>query len=167
MNRSTPGLPVHHQLPEFTQTHVHLVGDAIQPSHPLSFTFPPAPNPSHRWVWRNGRGPHLEGRQEPQASSPFRTPTAGSRQSWDRRVRPRLEGKPRTPLSSRELQLCAQARERRAPAERLLWPGRASPSASELLAFSPGKEQAAGVWETCLAPGWLPFRILISLPPHH
>ena len=36
MNRSTPGLPVHHQLPEFTQTHVHRVGDAIQPSHPLS-----------------------------------------------------------------------------------------------------------------------------------
>ena len=35
MNRSTPGLPVHHQLPEFTQTHVHQVGDAIQPSHPL------------------------------------------------------------------------------------------------------------------------------------
>ena len=52
-----------------------------------------------RWVWRNGRGPHLEGRQEPQA----------------------------------------------APAERLLWPGRASPSASQLLAFSPGQEQAAGV----------------------
>ena len=45
MNRSTPGLPVHHQLPEFTQTHVHRVGDAIQPSH-LSFPFPPAPNPS-------------------------------------------------------------------------------------------------------------------------
>ena len=36
MNHSTPGLPVHHQLPEFTQTHVHRVGDAIQPSHPLS-----------------------------------------------------------------------------------------------------------------------------------
>ena len=36
MNRSTPGLPVHHQLPEFTQTHVHPVSDAIQPSHPLS-----------------------------------------------------------------------------------------------------------------------------------
>ena len=35
MNRSTPGLPIHHQLPEFTQTHVHRVGDAIQPSHPL------------------------------------------------------------------------------------------------------------------------------------
>ena len=42
MNCSTPGLPVHHQLPEFTQTHVHWVGDAIQPSHPLSSPFPPA-----------------------------------------------------------------------------------------------------------------------------
>ena len=46
MNCSMPGLPVHHQLPEFTQTHVHRVGDAIQPSHPLSSPFPPAPNPS-------------------------------------------------------------------------------------------------------------------------
>ena len=46
MNRSTPGLPVHHQLPEFTQTHVHWVSDAIQPSHPLSSPSPPAPNPS-------------------------------------------------------------------------------------------------------------------------
>ena len=46
MNRSTPGLPVHHQLPEFTQTHVHRVGDAIQPSHPLSSPSPPALNPS-------------------------------------------------------------------------------------------------------------------------
>ena len=45
MNHSTPGLPVHHQLPEFTQTHVHRVGDAIQPSHPLSSPFPPVPNP--------------------------------------------------------------------------------------------------------------------------
>ena len=45
-NRSTPGLPVHHQLPEFTQTHVHQVSDAIQPSHPLSTPSPPAPNPS-------------------------------------------------------------------------------------------------------------------------
>ena len=43
MNHSTPGLPVHHQLPEFTQTHVHRVGDAIQPSHPLSSPSPPAP----------------------------------------------------------------------------------------------------------------------------
>ena len=46
MNCSTPGYPVHHQLPEFTQTHVHRVGDAIQPSHPLLSPFPPAPNPS-------------------------------------------------------------------------------------------------------------------------
>ena len=45
MNRSTPGLPVHHQLPESTQTHVHWVGDAIQPSHPLSS---PSPDP---WLW--------------------------------------------------------------------------------------------------------------------
>ena len=45
MNRSTPGLPVHHQLPEFTQTHVHRVGDGIQPSHPLSslLLLPPIP----------------------------------------------------------------------------------------------------------------------------
>ena len=55
MNCSTPGLPVHHQLPEFTQTHVHRVGDAIQPSHPLSSPSPPAPSPSQhqslfRWV---------------------------------------------------------------------------------------------------------------------
>ena len=55
MNRSTPGLPVHHQLLEFTQTHVHWVGDAIQPSHPLSSPSPPAPNPSQhqglfQWV---------------------------------------------------------------------------------------------------------------------
>ena len=46
MNRSTPGLPVHHQLLEFTHTHVHQVGDTIQPSHPLSSPSPPAPNPS-------------------------------------------------------------------------------------------------------------------------
>ena len=46
MNPSTAGLPVHHQLLEFTQTHVHRVSDAIQPSHPLSSPSPPAPNPS-------------------------------------------------------------------------------------------------------------------------
>ena len=46
MNRSTPGLPIHHHLPEFTQTHIHRVGDAIQPSHLLSSPSPPAPNPS-------------------------------------------------------------------------------------------------------------------------
>ena len=46
MNRSMPSLPVYHQLPEFTQTHVHRVSDAIQPSRPLSSPSPPAPNPS-------------------------------------------------------------------------------------------------------------------------
>ena len=46
MNCSTPGLPVYHQLPEFTQTHAHRVSDAIQPSHPLLSPSPPAPNPS-------------------------------------------------------------------------------------------------------------------------
>ena len=46
MKRSTPGLPVHHQLAEFTQTHVHRVRDAIQPSHPLSSPSSPACNPS-------------------------------------------------------------------------------------------------------------------------
>ena len=46
LNHSTPGLPVHHQLPEFTQTYAHWVGDAIQPPHPLSSPSPPAPNPS-------------------------------------------------------------------------------------------------------------------------
>ena len=55
MDCSTPGLPVHHQLPELTQTHVHWIGDAIQPSHPLSSPSPPAPNPSQhqglfQWV---------------------------------------------------------------------------------------------------------------------
>ena len=55
MSHSTPGLPVHHQLPESTQTHVHQVSDAIQSSHPLSSPSPPAPNPSHhqglfKWV---------------------------------------------------------------------------------------------------------------------
>ena len=56
MNRSTPGLPVHHQLLEFTQTQVHRVGDAIQPSHPLSSPSPPAPNPSQHqglFQWAN------------------------------------------------------------------------------------------------------------------
>ena len=55
MTSSIPGLPVHHQLPEFTQIHVHQVRDAIQPSHPQSSPSPPAPNPSQhqslfQWV---------------------------------------------------------------------------------------------------------------------
>ena len=53
MNRSTPGLPVRHQLPEFTQTHVHRVSDAIQPSHPLSSPSPPAFNLSQNRVFSN------------------------------------------------------------------------------------------------------------------
>ena len=53
MNCSTPGLPVHHQLPEFTQTHNHRVGDAIQPSHPLSSPSPPAPTPPQIRVFSN------------------------------------------------------------------------------------------------------------------
>ena len=53
MNRSTPGLPVHHQLPEFTQIHVHRVSDAIQPSHPLSSPSPPAPTPPSIRVFSN------------------------------------------------------------------------------------------------------------------
>ena len=53
MSCSTPGLPVHHQLPEFTQTHVHQVGDAIQPFHPLLSPSPPAPNPSQHGVFSN------------------------------------------------------------------------------------------------------------------
>ena len=63
MNCSTPGLPVHHQLPEFTQTHVHRVSDAIQPSHPL-LSPSPAPNPSQhqslfQWVTLRMRSPKV------------------------------------------------------------------------------------------------------------
>ena len=53
MNRSMPSLPVHHQLPEFTQIHVHRVSDAIQPSHSLLSPSPPAPNPSqHQTIFQ-------------------------------------------------------------------------------------------------------------------
>ena len=62
MNHSTPGLPVYHQLPEFTQTHVHRVGDAIQPSHPLSSPSPPAPNPSqHQSLFQRVNSSHEGG----------------------------------------------------------------------------------------------------------
>ena len=53
MNCSIPGLPVDHQFPEFTQNNVHRVGDAIQPSHPLSSPSPPAPTPSHHQSFSN------------------------------------------------------------------------------------------------------------------
>ena len=57
MNHSTPSLPAHHQLPEFTQTHVYQVGDATQPSHPLSSPSPPAPSPSqHQGLFQCGQG---------------------------------------------------------------------------------------------------------------
>ena len=59
VNHSTPGLPVHHQLPEFTETHAHQVGDAIQPPHPLSSPSPPAPNPSqHQGLFQWVNSPH-------------------------------------------------------------------------------------------------------------
>ena len=59
MNRSTPHLPVHHQLPEFTQTHVHQVGDAIQPSPLLSSPSPPAPIPPSIRVFSNESTLHM------------------------------------------------------------------------------------------------------------
>ena len=59
MNRSTSRLPVHHKLPEFTQTHVHWVSDAIQPSHPLSSPSPPAPNPPSIRVFSSESALHM------------------------------------------------------------------------------------------------------------
>ena len=59
MNRRTPGLPVHHQLPEFAETHVHRVSDAIQPSHPLSSPSPLAPNPSQHQSLSNESTLHM------------------------------------------------------------------------------------------------------------
>ena len=59
MNRSTPGLPVHHQLLDFTQTRFHWLGDAIQPFHPLSSPSPPAPNPSqHQTLFQRVNSSH-------------------------------------------------------------------------------------------------------------
>ena len=59
MNHSMPGLPVHHKLLEFIQTHAHQVSDAIQPSHPLLSPSPPAPNPSqHLGLFQLINSPH-------------------------------------------------------------------------------------------------------------
>ena len=80
MNHSTPDLPVHHQLPEFTQSHVHRVCDAIQPSHPRSSPSPPAPNPSQHqnlFQWVNSshevaeRNPRADLLQNGLVGSPF------------------------------------------------------------------------------------------------
>jgi len=81
MNCNTPGLPVHHQLPEFNQTHVHRVGDAIQPSHPLSSPPPPAPNPSqHQGLFQRVNSSHNVAKAlelQPQHQSFQRTPRTG------------------------------------------------------------------------------------------
>ena len=97
INRSTPGLPVHHQLPETTQTHVHRVSDAIQPSHPPSSPSPPAPNPSQhqslsqRALEPEYRPPHH--RAEGRACAATRTaPPVGG-------VCPFASGRPRAPTT--------------------------------------------------------------------
>ena len=59
MNHSTPGLPVHYHLPEFTQTHANQVGDTIQPSYPLSSPLPPAPNPIQHQSFSNESTLHM------------------------------------------------------------------------------------------------------------
>ena len=65
MNCSITGLPVHHQLPKFTQTQVHRVGDAIQPSHPLSSPSPSAPNPSqHQSLFQRVNSSHEVAKKE-------------------------------------------------------------------------------------------------------
>ena len=88
MNRSTPGLPVHHQLPEFTQTHVHQVSDAIQPSHPLSSPFSPAPNPSQhqslfQWVNSLHEVAKVWGFWQPKT---HKTQTLVSNQLWRKKI---------------------------------------------------------------------------------
>ena len=99
MNRSTPGLPVHHQLPEFTQTHIHQVSDAIQPSHPLSSPFPPATNPPHhqslfQWV-NSGHEVAKVLEFQPQHQSFQRTPKTDLLQNG-------LVGSPCSPRDSQE-----------------------------------------------------------------
>ena len=74
MNPRTPGLPVHHQLLEFTETHVHQVSDAIQPSHPLLSPSPPAPIPPSIRVFSNLRYIHGEGNGSPLQCSCLENP---------------------------------------------------------------------------------------------
>src|SRR5574342_210265 len=102
MNRSMPGLPVHHQLPEFTQTHVHRVSDAIQPSHPLSSPSPPAPNPSqHQSLFQGVNSSHEVAKVlefQLQHHSLQRNPRADLLQN-------RLVGSPCSPRDSQESSL--------------------------------------------------------------
>ena len=99
MNPSTPGLPVHHLLPEFTQTHVHRVSDAIQPSHPLSSPSPPAPNPSqHQSLFQSANTSHEVAKVlefQLQHLSLQRNPRADLLQNW-------LVGFPCSPRESKE-----------------------------------------------------------------
>ena len=99
MNHSTPGLPVHHQLPEFTQTQVHRVNDAIQPSHPLSSPSPPAPNPSqHQRLFQWVNTSHEVAKVlefQFQHHSLQRNPRADLLQNW-------LVGSPCSPRDSQE-----------------------------------------------------------------
>ena len=86
MNRSTPGLSVYYQPPEFNLTHVHQVGDAIQPSHPLLSPYPPAPNPSQHqglFQWVNSSHEMAKVLQfQPQHQSLQWTPRTGLRMDW-------------------------------------------------------------------------------------
>ena len=99
MNRSMPGFPVHHQLPEFTQIHVHPVGDAIQPSRPLSSPSPPAPNPSqHQGLFQWVNSSHEVAKVlefQPQHQSFQRTPRTDLLQNG-------LVGSPCSPRDSQE-----------------------------------------------------------------
>ena len=99
MNHSRSGLPVHHQLPEITQTHVHQVSDAIQPSHPLSSPSPPAPNPSkHQGLFKWVSSSHEVAKVlefQLQHHSPKRVPRADLLQNG-------LVGSPCSPRDSQE-----------------------------------------------------------------
>ena len=99
MNCSMPGLPVHHQLPEFTQTHIYRVCDAIQPSHPLSSLSPPVPNPSqHQSLFQGVNSLHKLAKVlefQPQHHSFQRNPRADLLQNG-------LVGSPCSPRDSKE-----------------------------------------------------------------
>ena len=91
MNHSTPGLPVHHQLLEFTQTHVHRVSDAIQPSYPLSSPSLPAPNPSQPWSYWI-----FSGRTDAEAETPIFWPMMRRTESLEKTlILRKIEGRRR------------------------------------------------------------------------